>query len=104
MAEKKTEGKDSILHLPIPKEAVDLITDVNRTKDVYLVIKLGGGEDHSVWYVSASTQNPDQILREMKSVTNKPQGSIFGAMTKLAKLFEKYFGGRVRADNDAVAD
>ena len=40
----------------------------------------------------------------MKSTLNKPKGSIFAAIQQLGKLFEKYFGTRVRGENDGVAD
>lgn len=39
MAEKETQ--ESILHLPIPQEAVNVIVEPDRTEDVYLVVKLG---------------------------------------------------------------
>lgn len=101
MAEKETQ--ESILHLPIPQEAVNVIVEPDRTEDVYLVVKLGG-ENRAVTYVAAAKENPDEVLRQMKSVLNKPKGSIFAAIQQLGKLFEKYFGTRVRGENDDVAD
>lgn len=101
MAEKETQ--ESILHLPIPQEAVNVIVEPDRTEDVYLVVKLGG-ENRAVTYVAAAKENPDEVLRQMKSVLNKPKGSIFAAIQQLGKLFEKYFGTRVRGENDTVAD
>lgn len=102
MAEKETRG--SILHLPIPQEAVNVIVEPDRTEDVYLVVKLGGDNKRTVTYVAAAKENPDEVLRQMKSVLNKPKGSIFAAIQQLGKLFEKYFGTRVRGENDDVAD
>lgn len=103
MAEKETG--ESILHLPIPQEAVNVILEPNRQQDVYLVVKLGGGDNkRTVTYVAAAKENPDEVLRQMKSVLNKPKGSIFAAIQQLGKLFEKYFGTRVRGENDTVAD
>ena len=55
-------------------------------------------------YVAAAKENPDEVLRQMKSTLNKPKGSIFAAIQQLGKLFEKYFGTRVRGENDDVAD
>lgn len=101
MTEKETE---SILHFPIPQEAVNVILEPNRQQDVYLVIKLGVGENRTVTYVAAAKENPDEVLRQMKSTLNKPKGSIFAAIQQLGKLFEKYFGTRVRGENDGVAD
>lgn len=101
MAEKETQ--ESILHLPIPQEAVNVIVEPDRTEDVYLVVKLGG-ENRAVTYVAAAKENPDEVLRQMKSVLNKPKGSIFAVIQQLGKLFEKYFGTRVRGENDTVAD
>lgn len=103
MAEKEMQ-EESILHLPVPQAAVNVILDATRKEDVYLVVKLGGNEDKTVMYVAASKENPDQILREMKSVVNSPKGSIFTAIKELAKLFARYFGSRVRGDNDPVAE
>lgn len=94
MAEKETG--ESILHLPIPQEAVNVIVEPDRTEDVYLVVKLGGDNKRTVTYVAAAKENPDEVLRQMKSVLNKPKGSIFAAIQQLGKLFEKYFGTRVR--------
>lgn len=94
---------ESILHLPIPEEAVRVILDQKREDDVYLVIKLGGVKNQTVTYVAAAKENPDAILRNMKSVTNKPDGSLFAAVQKLGKLFDRYFGGRVRTEDDPVA-
>lgn len=102
MAEKETQ--ESILHLPIPQEAVNVIVEPDRTEDVYLVVKLGGDNKRTVTYVAAAKENPDEVLRQMKSVLNKPKGSIFAAIQQLGKLFEKYFGARVRGENDTVAD
>ena len=102
MAEKETG--ESILHLPIPQEAVNVIVEPDRTEDVYLVVKLGGDNKRTVTYVAAAKENPDEVLRQMKSVLNKPKGSIFAAIQQLGKLFEKYFGARVRGENDGVAD
>lgn len=102
MAEKETG--ESILHLPIPQEAVNVIVEPDRTEDVYLVVKLGGDNKRTVTYVAAAKENPDEVLRQMKSVLNKPKGSIFAAIQQLGKLFEKYFGARVRGENDTVAD
>lgn len=102
MAEKETG--ESILHFPIPQEAVNVIVEPNRTEDVYLVVKLGGDNKRTVTYVAAAKENPDEVLRQMKSVLNKPKGSIFAAIQQLGKLFEKYFGTRVRCENDDVAD
>lgn len=102
MAEKETV--ESILHLPIPQEAVNVIVEPDRTEDVYLVVKLGGDNKRTVTYVAAAKENPDEVLRQMKSVLNKPKGSIFAAIQQLGKLFEKYFGTRVRGENDDVAD
>lgn len=102
MAEKETQ--ESILHLPIPQEAVNVIVEPDRTEDVYLVVKLGGDNKRTVAYVAAAKENPDEVLRQMKSVLNKPKGSIFAAIQQLGKLFEKYFGTRVRGENDEVAD
>lgn len=101
MTEKETQ--ESILHLPIPQEAVNVILEPNRQQDVYLVVKLGGG-NRAVTYVAAAKENPDEVLRQMKSTLNKPKGSIFAAIQQLGKLFEKYFGTRVRGENDGVAD
>ena len=39
-----------------------------------------------------------------ESILHKPKGSIFAAIQQLGKLFEKYFGTRVRGENDDVAD
>lgn len=102
MTEKETQ--ESILYLPIPQEAVNVILEPNRQQDVYLVVKLGGGENRAVTYVAAAKENPDEVLRQMKSTLNKPKGSIFAAIQQLGKLFEKYFGTRVRGENDDVAD
>ena len=102
MAEKETQ--ESILHLPIPQEAVNVIVEPDRTEDVYLVVKLGGDNKRTVTYVAAAKENPDEVLRQMKSTLNKPKGSIFAAIQQLGKLFEKYFGTRVRGKNDGVAD
>lgn len=102
MAEKETQ--ESILHLPIPQEAVNVIVEPDRTEDVYLVVKLGGDNKRTVTYVATAKENPDEVLRQMKSVLNKPKGSIFAAIQQLGKLFEKYFGTRVRGENDTVAD
>lgn len=102
MAEKETH--ESILHLPIPQEAVNVIVEPDRTEDVYLVVKLGGDNKRTVTYVATAKENPDEVLRQMKSVLNKPKGSIFAAIQQLGKLFEKYFGTRVRGENDDVAD
>lgn len=102
MAEKETGER--ILHLPIPQEAVNVIVEPDRTEDVYLVVKLGGDNKRTVKYVAAAKENPDEVLRQMKSVLNKPKGSIFAAIQQLSKLFEKYFGTRVRGENDDVAD
>lgn len=102
MAEKETQ--ESILHLPIPQEAVNVIVEPDRTEDVYLVVKLGGDNKRTVTYVAAAKENPDEVLRQMKSVLNKPKGSIFAAIQQLGKLFEKYFGARVRGENDEVAE
>lgn len=102
MAEKETQ--ESILHLPIPQEAVNVIVEPDRTEDVYLVVKLGGDNKRTVTYVAAAKENPDEVLRQMKSTLNKPKGSIFAAIQQLGKLFEKYFGTRVRWENDTVAD
>lgn len=102
MAEKETQ--ESILHLPIPQEAVNVIVEPDRTEDVYLVVKLGGDNKRTVTYVAAAKENPDEVLRQMKSTLNKPKGSIFAAVQQLGKLFEKYFGTRVRGGNDTVAD
>lgn len=101
MAEKETE---SILHLPIPQEAVNVILEPSRKEDVYLVVKLGSGDNRAITYVAAAKENPDEVLRQMKSVLNKPKGSIFAAIQQLGKLFEKYFGARVRSENDPVAE
>lgn len=92
------------MHLPIPQEAVNVIVEPDRTEDVYLVVKLGGDNKRTVTYVAAAKENPDEVLRQMKSVLNKPKGSIFAAIQQLGKLFEKYFGARVRGENDTVAD
>ena len=94
MTEKETQ--ESILHLPIPQEAVNVIVEPDRTEDVYLVVKLGGDNKRTVTYVAVAKENPDEVLRQMKSVLNKPKGSIFAAVQQLGKLFEKYFGTRVR--------
>lgn len=102
MTEKETQ--ESILRLPIPQEAVNVIVEPDRTEDVYLVVKLGGDNKRTVTYVAAAKENPDEVLRQMKSVLNKPKGSIFAAIQQLGKLFEKYFGTRVRGGNDTVAD
>ncbi len=102
MAEKETQ--ESILHLPIPQETVNVIVEPDRTEDVYLVVKLGGDNKRTVTYVAAAKENPDEVLRQMKSTLNKPKGSIFAAIQQLGKLFEKYFGTRVRGENDDVAD
>ena len=102
MAEKETG--EGILHLPIPQEAVNVIVEPDRTEDVYLVVKLGGDNKRTVTYVAAAKENPDEVLRQMKSTLNKPKGSIFAAIQQLGKLFEKYFGTRVRGENDDVAD
>lgn len=102
MAEKETQ--ESILHLPIPQEAVNVIVEPDRTEDVYLVVKLGGDNKRTVTYVAAAKENPDEVLRQMKSTLNKPKGSIFAAIQQLGKLFEKYFGTRVRSGNDPVAE
>lgn len=102
MTEKETQ--ESILHLPIPQEAVNVIVEPDRTEDVYLVVKLGDDNKRTVTYVAAAKENPDEVLRQMKSVLNKPKGSIFAAIQQLGKLFEKYFGTRVRGENDDVAD
>ena len=40
MTEKETQ--ESILHLPIPQETVNVILEPNRQQDVYLVVKLAG--------------------------------------------------------------
>ena len=69
MAEKETQ--ESILHLPIPQEAVNVIVEPDRTEDVYLVVKLGGDNKRTVTYVAAAKENPDEVLRQMKSVLNK---------------------------------
>ena len=102
MTEKETQ--ESILHLPIPQEAVNVIVEPDRTEDVYLVVKLGGDNKRTVTYVATAKENPDEVLRQMKSTLNKPKGSIFAAVQQLGKLFEKYFGTRVRGENDGVAD
>ena len=102
MTEKETQ--ESILHLPIPQEAVNVIVEPDRTEDVYLVVKLGGDNKRTVTYVAAAKENPDEVLRQMKSTLNKPKGSIFAAIQQLGKLFEKYFGARVRSENDPVAE
>ena len=102
MTEKETQ--ESILHLPIPQEAVNVIVEPDRTEDVYLVVKLGGDNKRTVTYVAAAKENPDEVLRQMKSTLNKPKGSIFAAVQQLGKLFEKYFRTRVRGENDGVAD
>lgn len=103
MAEKELQ-EESILHLPVPQAVVNVILEEARKEDVYLVVKLGGNEDKTVMYVAASKENPDKVLREMKSAVNHPKGSIFASMQELAKLFAKYFGTRVRGDNDPVAE